>query len=74
MPHPERSTAVEIHGPQPITVHPPTGHLVPVQPSPPSAVQSIVLPDGRVVTGYTLTPRARPGAGRLAAKQSRGLR
>ncbi|WSP86990.1 hypothetical protein OG289_33965 [Streptomyces sp. NBC_01235] len=36
----------------------PTAPLMPVQPGPvpTAAVQSIVLPDGRVVTGYTLTP------------------
>ncbi|WEO97369.1 hypothetical protein A6P39_026980 [Streptomyces sp. FXJ1.172] len=62
MTHPERPTAVEVHHPQPITVHPPTGHLVPMQPGPPPAVQSIVLPDGRVVTGYTLTSAPVPAA------------
>ncbi|MER5549650.1 hypothetical protein ABT072_46475 [Streptomyces sp. NPDC002589] len=48
--------AVEVHHPQPITVHAPAGHPVPVQPGPPPSVQTIVLPDGRVVTGYALTP------------------
>ncbi|MFG2117825.1 hypothetical protein [Streptomyces sp. NPDC048710] len=56
MNHLERPADVEIHHPQPITVHPPAAPLVPVQPGPPPAVQSIVLPDGRVVTGYALTP------------------
>ncbi|MEV5877820.1 hypothetical protein AB0L75_27065 [Streptomyces sp. NPDC052101] len=60
MSHPERPAAVEVHHPQPITVHPPTAPLVPVQPGPPPAVQSIVLPDGRVVTGYALTPVPAP--------------
>lgn len=55
MTHLERPGAVEVHHPEPITVHPPAAPLVPVQPGPPSAIQSIVLPDGRVVTGYTLT-------------------
>ncbi|MFF4485005.1 hypothetical protein ACFY0F_00690 [Streptomyces sp. NPDC001544] len=59
MTHPERPTAVELHYPQPITV-PPAAPLVPVQPSPPTAVQSIVLPDGRIVTGYALTPAPVP--------------
>jgi hypothetical protein len=33
---------------------------MPAQPSPAPAVQSIVLPDGRVVTGYSLTPAPAP--------------
>lgn len=60
MAHPERPTAVEVHHPVPIPAHPPTGPLMPVQPGPAPAVQSIVLPDGRVVTGYTLTPAPAP--------------
>lgn len=56
MTHPDRPTAIEVHHPQPLAVHPPAAPLVAVQPGPPPAVQSIVLPDGRVVTGYTLTP------------------
>jgi hypothetical protein len=54
--HPERPTAVEIHHPQPITTHPPTTPLVPVQPGTLPAVASVVLPDGRVVTGYAIEP------------------
>ncbi|MBT2675877.1 hypothetical protein J7E95_34805 [Streptomyces sp. ISL-14] len=60
MPHPDRPTAIEVHHPQPLAIHPPAAPLVPVQPGPPPAVQSIVLPDGRVVTGYTLTPAPAP--------------
>ncbi|MEV6123870.1 hypothetical protein AB0M23_25735 [Streptomyces sp. NPDC052077] len=56
MVHPERSTAVEVHHPQPITTHPPTVPLLPVQPGAVPAVASIVLPDGRVVTGYAIEP------------------
>ncbi|MEU2059404.1 hypothetical protein [Streptomyces sp. NPDC013455] len=59
MTHPERPTAVELHHPQPITV-PTATPLVPVQPGPPPTVQSIVLPDGRIVTGYALTPAPAP--------------
>ncbi|MFI2411396.1 hypothetical protein [Streptomyces sp. NPDC018947] len=49
--------AVEVHQPTPLppaaTVPAP---LVPVQPSSVPAVASIVLPDGRVVTGYAIDP------------------
>ncbi|MGW7084888.1 hypothetical protein ACWGH2_15555 [Streptomyces sp. NPDC054871] len=57
MAYPEQPTAVEVHHPIPITpTEPYAAPLVPVQPGPVPAVQSVVLPDGRVVTGYTLTP------------------
>ncbi|MEV0174998.1 hypothetical protein AB0I00_28255 [Streptomyces sp. NPDC050803] len=59
MTHPDRPTAVEVHHPQPLAPLP-AAPLVPVQPGPAPAVQSIVLPDGRVVTGYTLTPAPSP--------------
>ncbi|MFF4442038.1 hypothetical protein [Streptomyces sp. NPDC001621] len=79
MSHPERPAAVEVHHPQPITVHPPAAPLVPVQPGPPPAVQSIVLPDGRVVTGYALTPASasasvdmRPAVSRTAVNIALG--
>lgn len=51
MVHPEHSTTVEIHRPQPITAP-----LVPTQPGTVPAVTSVVLPDGRVVTGYAIEP------------------
>ncbi|MBN0044145.1 hypothetical protein JS756_08475 [Streptomyces actuosus] len=64
--HPEHThqpparRAVEVHQPTPI---PPTAtapaSVVPVQPGSVPAVASIVLPDGRVVTGYAIEP-ARP--------------
>ncbi|MFF7371960.1 hypothetical protein [Streptomyces tricolor] len=60
MTHPDRTTAIEVHTPQPLAVPQPVTPLVPVQPGPPPTVQSIVLPDGRVVTGYTLTPAPAP--------------
>ncbi|MFF3612740.1 hypothetical protein [Streptomyces sp. NPDC002580] len=50
-------TAVEVHHPTPITpadVAP--APLVPVQPGSVPAVASVVLPDGRVVTGYAINP------------------
>ncbi|MFJ6306217.1 hypothetical protein [Streptomyces althioticus] len=48
--------AVEVHHPTPIVQAAP---VVPVQPGTVPAVASIVLPDGRVVTGYAIDP-ARP--------------
>ncbi|MEH0472235.1 hypothetical protein QA943_25960 [Streptomyces sp. B21-097] len=78
MTHTNRPAAVEIHRPQPLT-HPPAPNLVPVQPGPATTVQSIVLPDGRIVTGYTLTPgpapaaiEARPAVSRTAANVALG--
>ncbi|MFF7389843.1 hypothetical protein ACFZAE_15565 [Streptomyces scabiei] len=56
MVHPERPTAVEVHHPQPITTHPPAAPLMPVQPGTVPAVTSIVLPDGRIITGYAIEP------------------
>ncbi|MGQ5225336.1 hypothetical protein [Streptomyces sp. yara] len=52
--------AVEVHHPTPTpppVVHP--APVVPVQPGTMPTVASIVLPDGRVVTGYAIDP-ARP--------------
>ncbi|NGO79201.1 hypothetical protein G6045_26630 [Streptomyces sp. YC504] len=43
----------EVHHPTPI---PNPAPLVPVQPGHIPAVQTIVLPDGRVVTGYAIEP------------------
>ncbi|MGW0172110.1 hypothetical protein ACWDWT_44235 [Streptomyces sp. NPDC003343] len=48
--------AVQIHTPTPITQAP-----VPVQPGTLPTVASVVLPDGRVVTGYAIEP-AKPEA------------
>ncbi|MGW7272283.1 hypothetical protein ACWGH5_17350 [Streptomyces sp. NPDC054864] len=61
MDYPERPAAVEVHQPTPITPAAPhaAAHAL-VQPGAVPAVQSIVLPDGRVVTGYTLTPAVPP--------------
>ncbi|WP_055542266.1 hypothetical protein [Streptomyces neyagawaensis] len=56
MAHPEQPGALEVHHPQPITLHPATAPLVPVEPGTVPAVQSIVLPNGRVVTGYAIEP------------------
>ncbi|MGW0089607.1 hypothetical protein ACWDWS_11420 [Streptomyces sp. NPDC003328] len=48
------TTAVQIHTPTPITHAP--APVVPVQPGALPSVASIVLPDGRVITGYALSP------------------
>ncbi|MFF8522675.1 hypothetical protein ACF05X_11175 [Streptomyces werraensis] len=61
--HPQRPAqrALKVHQPTPIpppaVVH--TTPVTPVQPGTVPAVASIVLPDGRVVTGYAIAP-ARP--------------
>lgn len=61
MAHPERPAAVEVHHPIPLTPAAPyAAPLTPMQPGSVPAVQSIVLPDGRVATGYTLTPTPVP--------------
>ncbi|MEV6381619.1 hypothetical protein AB0M31_19625 [Streptomyces sp. NPDC051773] len=52
------TAAVEVHTPTPLTpVH--SAPLMPVQPGTVPAVASVVLPDGRVVTGYAID-HARP--------------
>ncbi|WP_240140258.1 hypothetical protein [Streptomyces sp. MUM 178J] len=56
-PHAPAQRAVEVHQPTPLA--PATAvpaPLVPVQPGTVPAVASIVLPDGRVVTGYAIEP------------------
>ncbi|WP_030547698.1 hypothetical protein [Streptomyces albus] len=53
--------AVEVHQPTPITPAP--APVLPVQPGVVPAVASVVLPDGRVVTGYAVEPtRPEPAA------------
>lgn len=53
-----REATVEVHRPTPV----PSGPVVPVQPNTIPAVASVVLPDGRVVTGYALEPaKTEPG-------------
>ncbi|MEU3783360.1 hypothetical protein [Streptomyces sp900129855] len=52
---PADATALEVHRPTPITpAHP--APVLPVQPGSIPAVASVVLPDGRVVTGYAVAP------------------
>ncbi|MBM7169094.1 hypothetical protein JQK87_11840 [Streptomyces sp. G44] len=50
------AAAVDVHHPTPLTPVQHTAPLVPVQPGSIPAVASIVLPDGRVVTGYAIEP------------------
>ncbi|MFF9427238.1 hypothetical protein [Streptomyces sp. NPDC014746] len=57
-PHAPAVRAVEVHHPTPITPAVPAP-TVPVQPGTVPAVASIVLPDGRIVTGYAID-HARP--------------
>ncbi|MCX4906947.1 hypothetical protein [Streptomyces sp. NBC_00878] len=70
-------TAVEVHRPAPLApTH--TMPLVPVQPGTIPAVASIVLPDGRVVTGYAMEPTkpepvvAKPAVSRTAVNIALG--
>ncbi|MFD9140430.1 hypothetical protein ACIF6H_11460 [Streptomyces microflavus] len=51
--HRSAAQAVTIHHPTPITPYP-AAPVVPVQPGAVPAVTSIVLPDGRVITGYAI--------------------
>jgi hypothetical protein len=50
-----REATVEVHRPTPLAPVP-SAPVVPVQPGTIPAVTTIVLPDGRVVTGYSLEP------------------
>ncbi|MFJ4201615.1 hypothetical protein ACIP2Y_18550 [Streptomyces sviceus] len=50
-----RDATVEVHRPTPLGPMP-SAPVVPVQPGTIPAVTTIVLPDGRVVTGYSLEP------------------
>ncbi|MGM9383340.1 hypothetical protein [Streptomyces antibioticus] len=53
--HAPAAAAVEVHRPTPITPAP-LAPIAPVQAAGIPAVASVVLPDGRVVTGYAITP------------------
>lgn len=76
--HPARydATGVEVHCPVPLAPAP-TAPPAPVQPGVPS-VASVVLPDGRVVTGYAITPAqpepvaAKPAVSRAAVNIALG--
>ncbi|MEH0545318.1 hypothetical protein QA802_20230 [Streptomyces sp. B21-105] len=57
--HPPAVRAVEVHHPTPTPITPAPvapAPLVPVQPGTIPAVASIVLPDGRIITGYAIEP------------------
>ncbi|MFJ1871926.1 hypothetical protein [Streptomyces chartreusis] len=71
------TAAVEVHTPTPLTpAH--TAPLMPVQPGTIPAVASVVLPDGRVVTGYAIEPAkpepvvAKPAVSRAAVNIALG--
>ncbi|WP_406366135.1 hypothetical protein [Streptomyces sp. NBC_00645] len=72
-------TAVEVHQPAPLApaVMAPAP-LVPVQPGSVPTVASVVLPDGRVVTGYAINPvqpepvAAKPAVSRTAVNIALG--
>lgn len=49
-------SAVEVHHPTPLAPVQQAAPLVPVQPGSIPTVASVVLPDGRVVTGYAIEP------------------
>ncbi|MGV9497384.1 hypothetical protein ACWDQ0_03835 [Streptomyces sp. NPDC003642] len=76
--HAPAQRAVEVHQPTPITPAAYPVPVVPVQPSTVPTVASIVLPDGRVVTGYAIEPArsepvtAKPAVSRAAVNVALG--
>ncbi|MFG2477975.1 hypothetical protein [Streptomyces fagopyri] len=77
--HAPYETAVDVHRPTPITpVVMPPAPLVPMQPGSVPSVASVVLPDGRVVTGYAINPMqpepvaAKPAVSRAAVNVALG--
>ncbi|MFC8220777.1 hypothetical protein ACFUTY_21695 [Streptomyces sp. NPDC057362] len=71
-PHVPAQRAVEVHQPTPYPpAVPVAAPVVPVQPDTVPAVASIVLPDGRVVTGYAIDPtRPEPVAAKPAVSRT----
>ncbi|MFE3263848.1 hypothetical protein [Streptomyces sp. NPDC059215] len=78
-PHGRYETAVDVHRPAPLApaaVIP--ASLIPVQPGSVPSVASVVLPDGRVVTGYAINPvppepvAAKPTVSRAAVNVALG--
>ncbi|MER6325900.1 hypothetical protein [Streptomyces coelicoflavus] len=78
-PRPPTQGAVEVHQPTPYPPSVPVAApVVPEQPNSVPAVASIVLPDGRVVTGYAINPAqpepaaAKPPVSRTAVNVALG--
>ncbi|MFE1032087.1 hypothetical protein ACFW40_09295 [Streptomyces sp. NPDC058807] len=78
-PHVPVQRAVEVHQPTPLPLAVPvTAPVIPVQPNAVPAVASVVLPDGRVVTGYAINPTqpepiaAKPAVSRTAVNVALG--
>ncbi|MEU1872031.1 hypothetical protein [Streptomyces sp. NPDC019793] len=77
-PHVPVQRAVEVHQPTPYPPASVPAPVVPVQPGTVPAVASIVLPDGRVVTGYAINPTqpepvaAKPAVSRTAVNIALG--
>jgi hypothetical protein len=76
--HAPAERAVEVHHPTPITPAAVAPAPVPVQPGAVPSVASVVLPDGRVVTGYAIEPThtepvtAKPPVSRAAVNVALG--
>ncbi|MGW3143672.1 hypothetical protein ACWDG1_03095 [Streptomyces sp. NPDC001177] len=65
--------AVDVHQPTPIQPAVVPAPVIPVQPGSVPAVASVVLPDGRVVTGYAISPmRPEPVAAKPAVSRTAG--
>lgn len=78
-PHVPAQRAMEVHQPTPLPpAVPVSAPVVPVQPGTVPAVASVVLPDGRVVTGYAINPAqpesvaAKPAVSRTAVNVALG--
>ncbi|MFH9550950.1 hypothetical protein [Streptomyces sp. NPDC017435] len=77
--HTPARRSMEVHQPTPLTPAAPyAAPLVPMQPGAVPAVASVVLPDGRVVTGYAVSPvqpeplTAKPAVSRTAVNVALG--
>lgn len=72
------AAAVEVHHPAPLAPVQHTAPLTPVQPGAVPSVASVVLPDGRVITGYAINPvqpeplTAKPAISRTAVNVALG--
>ncbi|MBL3665147.1 hypothetical protein JL475_03760 [Streptomyces sp. M2CJ-2] len=78
-PHAPTERAIEVHRPTPLPpAVPVSAPVLPVQPGTVPAVASIVLPDGRIVTGYAIEPAqpapvaAKPAVSRTAVNAALG--